>query len=353
MRSLGTTVWPDFLKFAPDFGDHLTPCMQMPVVVIRRNIMKTKKCKFWNVTFIVTVLLISSSIVQAQSSLGMFHVDFNANPGILASGGSSEAFRSAGWNSQTSLTMDFNSVALRIYNDASSTTNLTEFALTIGDVRFNFANFMQTNDLLLPPDATCIAAGAVAGNDHIIPLDYVTAMATTLGPNPMTVAAGDDAADRVVINFGNGGIAPGYSALFELRFEFDDSIPIANRPTSEPLLGINNSIFPQHFPSYQRILFDSDTPNPTFYSDLIDLVDSSDNAMLSATFANGEQSAPQALPDQIGFALSSFVDPSHPRPNFITPSASGIAGMIPEPMSCLLFLTGALGLSTRRYRPAC
>ena len=143
---------------------------------------------------------------------------------------------------------------------------------------------------------------------------------------------------------------PGYSALFELRFEYDDTIPVANRPMSEPLLGINNSMFPQHFPSYQRILFDTDAPNPPFFSDLIDLVDLSDNAAVTVTFANGEQSGPQSLSDQFGVAPTSFVDPSHPMPHFITPQASG--RIIPEPATLVLFLAGLTGWASLR-RASC
>jgi len=326
--------------------------MQMHGGVIRRKIMRTRTWTVLQATLVVAVLMGCGSVVRAQGSVGIFNIDFNANPGILATDGSATAFMSAGWNTQSALTVDFNSVALRVFNDANSTTNLTQLALTIGDVRFNFANFFQTNNLLLPPNNTYIAAGAVATNDLIIPLDNVSAIATTIGPNPSQVAAGADNADRVVIDFGNGGIKPGYSALFELRFEYDDAIPMENRPTSEPLLGINNSMFPQHFPSYQRILFDTNAPNLPFFSDLIDLVDLSDNAAVTVTFANGEQSVPQSLPDQFSVALTSFVDPSHPMPYFITPQASGSIGIIPEPATLVLFLAGLTGLASLR-RASC
>ena len=294
---------------------------------------------------LLLVALPLSSSVQAQNT---FQIDFNANAGILANGGSASSVMNAVWNTQLALLMDFNSVALRVFNDSGSTENLTQLALTIGDDRFNFANFSENNSLVMRSDENFATASAVANDPQILTINDLTAFATTGGANPSQVAAGSDDADRIVIDFGNGGIEPGYSAVFELRFEFDDSVAVADRPTSEPLLGVSNSVFPQNFPSYQRILFDTDAPNPPFFADPIDLSDSSDNASVTASFSNGEQSPTVFVSDQIGVAPTSVVDPRHPAPNFITPQVNG--NVIPEPASLALLMIGISGVASLRRR---
>jgi|GEM_PF-6715062 len=297
---------------------------------------------------VVAMLSAAHATVRAQNT---FNIDFNANIGILANDGNANSMMNAKWNTQLALLMDFNSVALRIHNDATSTENITQFALTIGDERFNFANFTQTGDLLLGGDVVMSSAAAVNNNPHLMSMDGISASVTTNDVNPVSVAAGDDGADRLVVDFGNGGIAPGYSALFEVRFEFDDSIALADRPTNEPLLGIANSPIVPLFPSYQRILFDTDGASPSFYSDIVDLVDSSDNGQATVTYSSGLSSAAQALQDVVGLASNAVVDPRHPAPAFITPSLNG--SQIPEPAGItlvLLSLTGVLAAGRRRLR---
>ncbi len=292
---------------------------------------------------VVTMLAVGHTVSRAQDT---FSIDFNANIGILANNGSANSMMNAGWNTQFSLLMDFNSVALRVHNDETSTENITEFALTIGDDRFNFANFTQNSELLLGADVVMSSAAAATANPHIMDMSGISSSVTTI--LSQSVAAGADNADRLVVNFGSGGIAPGYSALFEVRFEYDDSIPLADRPTYEPLLGISNSPIVPMFPSFQRILFDTDGASPSFYSDPVDLVDLSDNAAATVTYSSGVVSAPEFLPDTVGLATTGIVDPRHPSPEFITPSITGQA--IPDPTTTALVLIGCLGIVTRRYR---
>ncbi|MCG8450154.1 MAG: PEP-CTERM sorting domain-containing protein [Pirellulales bacterium] len=293
-----------------------------------------------------SIFVTLSSAATAQVS--NFSVQFNANAGILATdpntAAMTNAMMGAQWNLPSTLLMDFNSAALRVFNDASSTGNITQLALTIGDDRFNFANFFQTSSLLLPAENDPIAAAVVMQDNSFLPFSSMSAIATTEGPNPMQVAAGDDNADRIVINFGNGGIAPGNSALFEVRFEFDDSIAIQNRPMNEPLLGISGSIFPQHYPSFQRILFDTNAPNPPFFSDPIDLMNLSDNAMVTATFDNNLQPSPIMIPDRndLRTTIANF---DHPQPEFQTTTVT-----IPEPASVVIFLAGLIGWAPIRRR---
>ena len=295
---------------------------------------------------VAAILSVGTTVARAQNA---FTVDLNANAGILAGG--PNAGMNAVRNTQLALLMDFNSVALRVSNDASSTSNLTQFALSIGDERFNFANFPDVNDLIMPGESIYGVTSVVNSNPMIIPSTGISALTTTNTATPQQVVAGDDNANRIVVDFGNGGIEPGYSAIFEVRFEFDDSIPIEDRPRSEPVLGIGNSSFPQYYPSYHRILFDIDGLNPTSFSDGVDLVDLSDNGAATISFGDGTQAGPMSLADRVdvGPAFARDVDARHPAPPFITQPLSGVVG-IPEPTTLALLLMGLARIATRRRR---
>lgn len=295
---------------------------------------------------VATIMVTLSAISQAQVS--RYTLGVNANSGILATDpGSPEmgaALMAADWNLPSTLLMDFNSAAIKITNDPTSTGNITQIIMTIGDDRFNFADFMQTNSLLLPAENNHYAAKVIADDPTYFAYADMSASVTALDSTPTT--SGADDADRIVINFGNGGISPGYSALFEVRFDYDDVIDVDDRPRNEPLLGISNSMFPQYYASYQRILYDTNAPNPPFFDDPIDFVDLSDNAQISIIFDNDAQPEPFYLSDRddLRTTIANF---DHPQPEFQT---STFTGGVPEPTSLALLACGIAGIAAGRRR---
>jgi hypothetical protein len=134
---------------------------------------------------------------------------------------------------------DRNMPFLELTNDPDSTAPITQFRLTIGDDRFNFTDKNM---------------GAFAK------------LAKTTPGFEITSSTVDNEGDELVVNIGDGGLAPGELIRFKIDLEVDAAL--------------KGQIFAH--PDYRTVLFDMNGLN--IYSGFLQQVSSDDNAEATAIF---------------------------------------------------------------------
>ncbi len=149
-----------------------------------------------------------------------------------------------------------NSPFIELVNDINSTSNITEFHLTIGDNRFNFA----------PVDGT-----------SPVKLGRTTPGYTITGSTT-------DSGDALVVNIGGTGLKPGDAVKFKIKLGIDASFATeyANK-------------FGSSVPDYRTVLFDMNGFN--VYDNAPHKSDE-DNAQAYAVFNSGDKSDTVVFPDQ-------------------------------------------------------
>jgi len=149
-----------------------------------------------------------------------------------------------------------NSPFVELVNDATSTSPITEFHLTIGDNRFNFTPVVGT--------------------------DLVQLGRTTPGfaLTSSTTTGGDD----LVVNIGGGGLLPGQALKFKIKLGIDPSFDAAYK-----------SSFGSSLPDYRTVLFDMNGVN--VYDGTTDK-SSADNAAAYVIFTPGGKSDTTVFPDE-------------------------------------------------------
>ncbi len=150
-----------------------------------------------------------------------------------------------------------NSPFVELVNDATSTSPITEFHLTIGDNRFNFA--------------------PVTGSD-LVQLGRTTPGYTLTSS---TTTGGDD----VVVNIGGGGLQPGKSLKFKIKLGIDPSFAAAYAAS-----------FGSSLPDYRTVLFDMNGKN--VYDGTTDN-STDDNAQAFVIFTPGGKSETTVFPDEV------------------------------------------------------
>src|SRR3954454_5519077 len=154
--------------------------------------------------------------------------------------------------------VDRNMPYIEIMNAATAVDPITQFHLTIGDNRFNFAPVTGSNL-------------AVVGSTT--PAAVVTS--STVG----------GLGDELVVNFGNGGILPGQIARFKIKLGVDPSFAATYAAS-----------FGSSLPDYRTVLFDMNGIN--VYDGFKVNNSSADNATASVVFDTNIQSNKNTFPDE-------------------------------------------------------
>ncbi len=149
-----------------------------------------------------------------------------------------------------------NSPFIELVNDINSTSNITEFHLTIGDNRFNFAPVDGTSPVKL---------------GRTTPGYSITGSTTNSG-------------DALVVNIGGTGLKPGEALKFKIKLGIDASFATeyANK-------------FGSSLPDYRTVLFDMNGFN--VYDNTTNKSDE-DNAQAYVLFGTGEKSDVTVFQDQ-------------------------------------------------------
>jgi hypothetical protein len=195
-----------------------------------------------------------------------------------------------------------NSPFIELVNNAASTSPVTEFHLTIGDNRFNFA--------------------PVVGTD-LVQLGRTTPGFTLTSS---TTTGGDD----LVVNIGGGGLLPGQSLKFKIKLGIDPSFAAAYK-----------SAFGSSVPDYRTVLFDMNGVN--VYDGTTE-TSTTDNAQMYAIFSPGGKSGVTVLPDE-KVAVSQFFNDNLRGGCCCVGDPVEIFKPIPEPGSLALAMLGIAGFS--------
>jgi hypothetical protein len=191
----------------------------------------------------------------------------------------------------------------------SDTASITEFKMTIGDEQFQFAN-------------TLMGMYAKLGKE------------SPTSPSMSSTVA--DGGDTLVVNFLNGGLAPG--ATVQFQFDIDVDAALAGS-------------FYQH-PDYRTVLFDMNGDNLYNLAGIDHDVDDSDNSQVTLKFEQSGQSPVTVGP--VNFEDPSVVDGSagfvnnrlarYGQNDPIRAFGLEGGGVVPEPDCVALALVGLLGM---------
>ncbi len=193
----------------------------------------------------------------------------------------------------------------------SASASITEFQMTIGDEQFHFKNELMGMYAKLGKESP-----------------------TSLGLSSSVLEGGD----KLVVNFLNGGLAPGQT----IHFQFDIGVDaeFAN-------------VFFQH-PDYRTVLFDMNGDNLYNVAGIDNDLSSDDNSQVTLKFAQSGMPSvsigPVAFDDPfVVDGSASFVNANLARYGQSDPirtfNLSGSGGVIPEPGSIALAVIGLLGLT--------
>jgi hypothetical protein len=202
---------------------------------------------------------------------------------------------------------DRNMPYIELSNAATSTAPITELHLTIGDTRFNF--------------------------DDDVMGKYAMLGSSTPGFNITSSTVGT-LEDELVVNIGNGGLQPGQLVRFKIDLAVDPEF--------------EDEFF--KFPDYRTVLFDMNGFN---VYDGLQQQNPGDNArawvVFDPTLGSNFATQPVPLEDElVSGAAADFYNNNYRRYRESDPVRTfqltgGSTGVIPEPCSVLLAMSGLLG----------
>jgi hypothetical protein len=260
------------------------------------------------------VALMAAVPAQAQD-VGSFTVKISEKEMILDEPNDMAVQKYVMWDLGFQRMNDRNMPYIELAN-APTSAPITQFRLTIGDERFNFTNSFMG--------------------------DYAMLGGTTPGFDISSSTVGN-LGDELLVNIGDGGLAPGEVLRFKIDLNVDDQFA---------------GQFFQH-PDYRTVLFDMNGFN---VYDSLQQFSTTDNAQAKVEF--DPATGPNVISDPIVFQdelvvgpESQFYNDNYRRYNEMDPVRIfqlGGEAVIPEPSSIVLGFVGALAglwLSRRSRRP--
>jgi hypothetical protein len=222
--------------------------------------------------------------------------------------------------------MNRNAPYIELQNAATSTSPITEFHLTIGDSRFNFAPLSNASSAV-------IAVGSTT-------------------PGFALTGSTVNSSDELVVTIGNGGLLPGQLVRFQLKLGVDPAFAATYAAS-----------FGASQPDYRTVLFDinsegGSTPKNLYGPDPNVPAGSEDNAT-AEVLLGGKKSQTEAVADTTEDALDQAVDGQYRNNALRAYGASDNVNMfqltgsaeVPEPGSIALALIGlGAGAVCRRGR---
>lgn len=143
-------------------------------------------------TLALALLCTLTAGAMAQvGTVASFSLNLSSSEQILANPNDPTVMHFQSWDSPLTRIIERNMPFLELTNSATSTVNLTEFRFTIGDTNYNFGN------------------GFLG--------DYAVLGTTTPGIDFNAVSGGDE----LVMQFNNGGLAPGETVRFQVDIDAD------------------------------------------------------------------------------------------------------------------------------------
>jgi hypothetical protein len=212
-----------------------------------------------------------------------------------------------------------NAPYIELLNEATSTSPITEFHLTIGDNRFDF--------------------GQVEGTDLVMLGSTTPGFNLTSNKVNAVVNTNGDMGDELVVNIGNGGLLPGQLVRFKIKLDVDPAFAAQYAAS-----------FGASLPDFRTVLFDMNGLN--VYDGVVH-TSSDDNAQTFVKFNPGGQSGKAVFEDET-VAAGQYYNSNLREYKAMDPVLifqTGGGQEIPEPCSVGLAILGlSAGLMVRRSR---
>ena len=205
-----------------------------------------------------------------------------------------------------------NSPYIELSNEATSTSPITEFNITIGDNRFNFGNVEGTDKVMLGS----------------------TTPGYTLGSSTL-----NGAGDQLVVTIGNGGLLPGETVRFKIKLDVDPAYAATYAAS-----------FGASLPDFRTVLFDMNGVN--VYDGTVG-ASTADNSKAFVVFTPGGPSGEATFADETVAAGQYFNSNLREYKAMDPVLIFNLEGtVIPEPTSMVLAMFGlsAIGLMRGRSR---
>ena len=255
----------------------------------------------------IAIVVIASTALQAQNA---YSLSISEKEDKLANPTDPMWDKWLMWDLGYQRMVERNAPYLELTNDATSTSPITEFHITIGDNNFNF--------------------GPVDGSNLI-------KLGTTTPGFNLSATTLNGAGDELVVTIGNGGLLPNTSVRFEIKLDIDP----AYAATYEASFGAS-------LPDFRTVLFDmngidvySGTTNPSTL----------DNSQVFVNFTPGGKSTVSTFEDEtvpVGQFFNNNIREYRTMDPVLIFQVDGT--QIPEPTSFGLVLLGLAGfcLGSRR-----
>jgi hypothetical protein len=196
----------------------------------------------------------------------------------------------------------------------SDTASISQFKMTIGDDQFHFANSLMGMYAKLGKDTPGVSLSSTV----------------------------EDGGDTLLVNFLNGGLAPGATANFQIDIDVD--------------AGLAGAIY-KH-PDYRTVLFDMNGDNYYDGAGIVHDPDSDDNSVVKLTFSMtgmpNVTTIPEAFPDpSVVDGSAGYVNNNIARYGDSDPVRAFVlegGGAVPEPSSAVLGLLGLTAVLVRPWR---
>jgi len=212
-----------------------------------------------------------------------------------------------------------NAPYIELLNEATSTSPITEFHLTIGDNRFDF--------------------GSVEGTDLVMLGSTTPGFNLTSNKVNGVVNTDGDLGDELVVNIGNGGLLPGQLVRFKIKLDVDPAFAAQYAAS-----------FGASLPDFRTVLFDMNGLN--VYDGVVNS-SPDDNAQTFVKFNPGGQSGKAVFEDET-VAAGQYYNSNLREYKAMDPVLifqTGGGQQVPEPCSIGLAMLGlSAALMVRRSR---
>ncbi|HEX5471520.1 MAG TPA: PEP-CTERM sorting domain-containing protein [Lacipirellulaceae bacterium] len=273
-----------------------------------RSVLRIARTAAWSAT--LASLAISASFTNRTLAQDSWSLRISEKENELAHTNDPMWSKWLMWDIGYQRMVDRNSPYLELTNASTSTEPITQFHITIGDNRFNFA--------------------PVAGSD------LVMIGSTSPATPPLTASTVGGLGDELVVDLGNGGLAPGETVRFKVKLGIDPSFASTYAAS-----------FGSSLPDYRTVLFDMNGVN--VYDDTTDN-STKDNSHAFVIFDTDIQGSTAVFPDETVANSQYFNNNLRPYTAMDMVNLFQLQGVsnVPEPASVGLALLGASGLFAGR-----